>query len=81
MAMRNERENRFYKAIRGVDDSCIEKAVPKVVRFLANEISLLGELFIKSTIERSSVVDEKNSKPITKPLPNIDVVIEFESLI
>lgn len=41
-----------------------------MVKFLANEISLLGELFMQQTIERSSMIDE-----------NDRVLIEFEALV
>lgn len=46
MLKRSEKESKFFQAVRGVDDSCIEKLVPKVVKFLANEMNLLGEYFI-----------------------------------
>ena len=36
--------------------------IPKVVKFIANEMSLLGEYFVQQTIERSSIVDNDNSK-------------------
>ena len=59
---RSEQESRFYKAIRGNDDACIERRMPKAVQFLVNETSLLGDLFVTQTIERSAVVDESDSK-------------------
>ena len=36
----------FFKAVRGVSTESIQKMTPKVVKFIANEMSLLGESFI-----------------------------------
>lgn len=38
-----ELENKFYKAIRAVDATAIDSTAPRVVKFMANEMSLLGE--------------------------------------
>ena len=62
LQLRAEKESKFYKAIRGVDEKAIEKKVPLVVKFVANEIQLLGKQFFTHTVEKSAVVDEKNSK-------------------
>ena len=70
MKVRAEKETNFYKAIRGVDDACIANSVPKVVKFIANEMSLLGDTFVQQTLEKSSVVDE-----------NDRILIDFESLV
>jgi hypothetical protein len=47
MMRRNEKEARFYRAIRGVDDAAIDSVTPRVVQFMASEMSLLGDLFIQ----------------------------------
>ncbi|TNV74030.1 hypothetical protein FGO68_gene14997 [Halteria grandinella] len=70
LVLRNAKEAKFYRAIRGVDEEAIQVITPSVVKFLANEISLLGDIFLQQTIERSAMVDE-----------NDRVLIEFDSLI
>lgn len=67
---RSKEESNFFKAVRGTDESCIAKIIPAPVRFLANEVSILGDQFVSQTIEKHSMVDE-----------NGKVLIEFDSLI
>lgn len=59
--LRTHKESAFFKAIRGIDESCIEVVTPKVVKYLANEMSLLGEDFLLTTIQKNSVIDEHES--------------------
>lgn len=46
LVQRNAKEAKFYRAIRGVDEEAIQVITPSVVKFLANEISLLGDIFL-----------------------------------
>ena len=62
MELRTQKESAFFKAIRGIDETCIETVTPKVVKYLANEMSLLGEDFLHNTIKKSAVMDENGSK-------------------
>ena len=59
---RSEKESKFYRALRGVGDGSLEQVTPRVIKFMANELSLLGESFLKHTIEQHSFVDEQDSK-------------------
>lgn len=74
-----ELENKFYKAIRAVDATAIDSTAPRVVKFMANEMSLLGEQFLKHTLEKNSAIDDKDSK--IKILKYLGVLIEFEALV
>jgi hypothetical protein len=47
MTARAEKESKFYKALRGIDDKCIEALTPNVIKFIANEMSLLGDTFLQ----------------------------------
>jgi hypothetical protein len=76
------KESRFYKALRGVDNECIDDMVPLVVKFIANEMSLLGESFIRQTMEQHAVVDESDSNTyISINNLNIEVLIDLDSFI
>jgi len=67
---RSQKESEFFSALRGVDDSAIATLIPKVIRYLANEINLLGEYFVTHTLEMSSFVDDSNH-----------VLIDFDALV
>eukprot|EP00347_Sterkiella_histriomuscorum_P022899 403336739 len=67
---KQESELNFHKALRGIEESAIEKKQPLVVKFIANEISLLGEEFFQHTVEKNAVLDE-----------NDRALIEFDQLV
>jgi hypothetical protein len=46
LMIRSERESKFYSALRGTDESAVEKKVPIIIQYIANEINLLGETFV-----------------------------------
>ncbi len=48
----------MQNALRGTDESGIEKKIPTLIQYIANEINLLGETFVAQTIEASAVTDE-----------------------
>lgn len=57
LVRRSEAESSFYAAVRGIQAPA--KLVPLPVRFLANEVSLLGDLFVAQTIEKHAMVDDQ----------------------
>lgn len=67
-----EKESKFYIALRGLDPTYLEISTPRVIKFMANELSLLGEHFMKQTIEQQSVVDENDSNFRINAIRNID---------
>ena len=64
-----EEESKFILALRGIDDKAIEVRNPRVIQFIANEMSLLGHKFFKKTVKTHSVLDEKGGI-ISKGLNN-----------
>jgi len=68
LVRRSEAESSFYAAVRGIQAPA--QLVPLPVRFLANEVSLLGDLFVAQTIEKHAMVDDQGQ-----------VLIEFDSLV
>jgi len=62
LAAQERKESEFYRVIRGDFEEGVEDRIPRVVKFLANEMHLVGESFIRKAIERHSSVDENDSK-------------------
>jgi hypothetical protein len=65
MMNRALKEDKFFRAIRGVDDSCIDTTiVPRPVKFLATEMSLLGEIFVGQALERHSLLYDSDQRRV-----------------
>lgn len=46
LMLRSEKESQLFNTLRGVEETENDSVIPKIIRFLANEMNLLGEYFV-----------------------------------
>jgi hypothetical protein len=59
LMLRSQRESQLFNTLRGVTETPeLNTVKPQIIQFLANEINLLGQYFVKQAFETYAMVDD-----------------------
>ncbi len=59
LMLRSQRESQLFNTLRGVSETPeLNNVKPQIIQFLANEINLLGQYFVKQAFETYAMVDD-----------------------